>query len=113
MSRLGEARAAKVKRSASVPWGAMPAGYCLRSEEHTSELQSRSDLVCRLLLEKKKKDSQFLPTEEDATPGLSHHATAPSASDHVHSASAHYRVRAAHEYRHHTIRYVSRIRWLS
>src|SRR2546428_2848350 len=27
----------------------------LRSEEHTSELQSRSDLVCRLLLEKKKK----------------------------------------------------------
>src|SRR2546421_4798269 len=26
----------------------------LRSEEHTSELQSRSDLVCRLLLEKKK-----------------------------------------------------------
>src|SRR2546421_12081399 len=27
-----------------------------RSEEHTSELQSRSDLVCRLLLEKKKTD---------------------------------------------------------
>src|SRR5206468_12174045 len=30
---------------------------CLRSEEHTSELQSRSDLVCRLLLEKKKKNN--------------------------------------------------------
>src|SRR5438874_10550057 len=31
--------------------------YCssTRSEEHTSELQSRRDLVCRLLLEKKKK----------------------------------------------------------
>src|SRR5207247_8558704 len=28
--------------------------YILRSEEHTSELQSRVDLVCRLLLEKKK-----------------------------------------------------------
>src|SRR5699024_11854669 len=28
--------------------------YYLRSEEHTSELQSRFDLVCRLLLEKKK-----------------------------------------------------------
>src|SRR5204863_1424151 len=28
-----------------------------RSEEHTSELQSRRDLVCRLLLEKKKKDA--------------------------------------------------------
>src|SRR5438034_11534610 len=27
---------------------------CARSEEHTSELQSHSDLVCRLLLEKKK-----------------------------------------------------------
>src|SRR2546421_7552818 len=32
-----------------------------RSEEHTSELQSRSDLVCRLLLEKKKKHSLLLP----------------------------------------------------
>src|SRR5207249_12188602 len=29
---------------------------CGRSEEHTSELQSRFDLVCRLLLEKKKKN---------------------------------------------------------
>src|SRR5207249_8983460 len=29
-------------------------GVMLRSEEHTSELQSRFDLVCRLLLEKKK-----------------------------------------------------------
>src|SRR2546427_5609082 len=28
---------------------------CMRSEEHTSELQSQSNLVCRLLLEKKKK----------------------------------------------------------
>src|SRR5438034_10548400 len=31
-----------------------PASQRLRSEEHTSELQSHSDLVCRLLLEKKK-----------------------------------------------------------
>src|SRR2546427_5961442 len=29
-----------------------------RSEEHTSELQSQSNLVCRLLLEKKKKETQ-------------------------------------------------------
>src|SRR5436190_5123405 len=29
--------------------------HAVRSEEHTSELQSHSDLVCRLLLEKKKK----------------------------------------------------------
>src|SRR2546430_7871766 len=32
-----------------------PAARVLRSEEHTSELQSQSNLVCRLLLEKKKK----------------------------------------------------------
>src|SRR5438874_8455505 len=31
---------------------------CSRSEEHTSELQSRRDLVCRLLLEKKKRSSR-------------------------------------------------------
>src|SRR5690349_23084607 len=33
-------------------------GHRDRSEEHTSELQSRRDLVCRLLLEKKKKDHE-------------------------------------------------------
>src|SRR2546421_3432619 len=36
-----------------------------RSEEHTSELQSRSDLVCRLLLEKKKKNSNSSPHPND------------------------------------------------
>src|SRR3989440_4887847 len=35
--------------------GAVSYAWSSRSEEHTSELQSRSDLVCRLLLEKKKK----------------------------------------------------------
>src|SRR2546427_9540198 len=39
---------------ASVTTGALDAIY-KRSEEHTSELQSQSNLVCRLLLEKKKK----------------------------------------------------------
>src|SRR5947207_9862800 len=33
----------------------LPRHIGIRSEEHTSELQSHSDLVCRLLLEKKKK----------------------------------------------------------
>src|SRR3989440_3320891 len=38
-----------------VVWSNLPSpGTFVRSEEHTSELQSRSDLVCRLLLEKKK-----------------------------------------------------------
>src|SRR5216683_37715 len=36
--------------SMKVPWAIATSGS--RSEEHTSELQSRSDLVCRLLLEK-------------------------------------------------------------
>src|SRR3712207_7395841 len=35
--------------------GAQPVEQVVRSEEHTSELQSRQYLVCRLLLEKKKK----------------------------------------------------------
>src|SRR5438132_7116628 len=34
------------------------ANHSWRSEEHTSELQSHSDLVCRLLLEKKKKNKR-------------------------------------------------------
>src|SRR5437868_11096037 len=49
------------------PWCAMRAKLCAigrRSEEHTSELQSRFDLVCRLLLEKKNKNSNKpRPTE--------------------------------------------------
>src|SRR6185312_16933753 len=36
-----------------------------RSEEHTSELQSRSDLVCRLLLEKKKKKNNITGTQKN------------------------------------------------
>src|SRR2546430_9949782 len=50
-ARLPETRGPNIARAAS-------AGYrrrCRRSEEHTSELQSQSNLVCRLLLEKKKK----------------------------------------------------------
>src|SRR2546421_4995862 len=42
-----------------------------RSEEHTSELQSRSDLVCRLLLEKKKKrDTTHTHDDQCATSNI-------------------------------------------
>src|SRR5260221_6085940 len=44
------------------------AGKAHRSEEHTSELQSHSDIVCRLLLEKKKQTA----------PRSRHHGTSPS-----------------------------------
>src|SRR2546429_2307514 len=43
-------------------WRADVAGFASRSEEHTSELQSRLHLVCRLLLEKKKKKRKRKPT---------------------------------------------------
>src|SRR5260370_10138157 len=44
--------------------GVAAAWYCPRSEEHTSELQSHLNLVCRLLLEKKKKKRQSRSTAE-------------------------------------------------
>src|SRR2546422_2055403 len=50
--------------------GSQPSAFC-RSEEHTSELQSRLHLVCRLLLEKKKikfeecTSSSYRPTRSD------------------------------------------------
>src|SRR6266853_5864858 len=53
----------KRERSArlAVPAAPQPPTPCglLRSEEHTSELQSQSNLVCRLLLEKKKKKNNI------------------------------------------------------
>src|SRR5690349_23568339 len=51
------ARRSSSRRSAD-PIAARAAGT--RSEEHTSELQSRRDLVCRLLLEKKKRRNKTL-----------------------------------------------------
>src|SRR2546430_9129355 len=47
----------------------------LRSEEHTSELQSQSNLVCRLLLEKKKDVRQPLPYETASLLSLPDRAT--------------------------------------
>src|SRR5438034_3494269 len=51
-----------LKDSAMLTWpyeSPRRGGSTKRSEEHTSELQSHSDLVCRLLLEKKKKQTQI------------------------------------------------------
>src|SRR5690625_5326726 len=50
---------------APIFWVVLPVA-ALRSEEHTSELQSRGHLVCRLLLEKKKKDALLLIDSDDA-----------------------------------------------
>src|SRR5438874_5782601 len=51
----GMAGSAIVRRLRQEPCEVLVAERADRSEEHTSELQSRRDLVCRLLLEKKKK----------------------------------------------------------
>src|SRR5215204_7528240 len=54
------------------PWCSRSSTSCAaspRSEEHTSELQSHSDLVCRLLLEKKKnKTITHTPTNKNKQP---------------------------------------------
>src|SRR5438093_8522590 len=44
-----------------------------RSEEHTSELQSLTNLVCRLLLEKKKKNNIETPLDHKKTNQVSEH----------------------------------------
>src|SRR5688572_31831477 len=44
----------QVVHAATLPQTTLYCKVCVRSEEHTSELQSQSNLVCRLLLEKKK-----------------------------------------------------------
>src|SRR5256886_6791284 len=57
-SRLATPQPAPARRGSDPDLGSplrRPAGAYPRSEEHTSELQSQSNLVCRLLLEKKKK----------------------------------------------------------
>src|SRR3989449_7164083 len=48
--------------------GRLTARSVERSEEHTSELQSRLHLVCRLLLEKKKKKTQMILPRADTSP---------------------------------------------
>src|SRR3712207_6984525 len=50
-----ESQLADVSTGTAGSKGSMPGAVGVRSEEHTSELQSRQYLVCRLLLEKKKK----------------------------------------------------------
>src|SRR5258706_11962486 len=47
----------RTSRTRRIPSASVPSGP-RRSEEHTSELQSLTNLVCRLLLEKKKKENQ-------------------------------------------------------
>src|SRR3712207_8176191 len=47
--------------------GTLTSGRITRSEEHTSELQSRQYLVCRLLLEKKKKSSITIRLHDEHT----------------------------------------------
>src|SRR5438105_11766041 len=56
-------RGLMARRYAIYPDATHSRWWTLRSEEHTSELQSRVDLVCRLLLEKKKSQSPDVTTD--------------------------------------------------
>src|SRR5438034_6008747 len=56
--RSSEYASAGVRAELRVKPSSAPLFRQRRSEEHTSELQSHSDLVCRLLLEKKKKEER-------------------------------------------------------
>src|SRR5438874_4534017 len=60
----GEARVELARGGPAADALVRAGGETGRSEEHTSELQSRRDLVCRLLLEKKKKTTQIEQTQE-------------------------------------------------
>src|SRR5260221_7972795 len=62
--RGGTHRAFGARFSRAKRWRALD-GQWRRSEEHTSELQSHSDLVCRLLLEKKKNNHQIFERIND------------------------------------------------
>src|SRR5438105_8546269 len=59
-----------------------------RSEEHTSELQSRVDLVCRLLLEKKKKKRKDTKTKTKKK-RLRKHITSSTIASHRHTVDEH------------------------
>src|SRR2546430_7092852 len=62
---------ASYERTAAESRAAELAAVQARSEEHTSELQSQSNLVCRLLLEKKKKKKQHRRHEDNRS--VRHH----------------------------------------
>src|SRR3712207_7219751 len=58
LSLIGPNGAGKTTAFNAITGYLAPSSGDIRSEEHTSELQSHSDLVCRLLLEKKKKKKE-------------------------------------------------------
>src|SRR2546426_3642163 len=70
-------------RAHSAYWCPRSLAACapVRSEEHTSELQSPCNLVCRLLLEKKKKNSRQRQTRFYLQMTKSHNSTATCSDD--------------------------------
>src|SRR2546426_2636093 len=60
-SRIAARSVCTAEKKAGVTCPTSAATLSTRSEEHTSELQSPCNLVCRLLLEKKKKTTIFAP----------------------------------------------------
>src|SRR5688572_32643685 len=81
-------RAAVRRDRKGAPGGLQSVEDLRRSEEHTSELQSQSNLVCRLLLEKKKKKKTQLPGNETRNRKRFHDAK-PTCSLHRDAATLH------------------------
>src|SRR5687768_18085331 len=76
-TRTGRRKRPYSTATRSRQWGAhraWPSSTKRRSEEHTSELQSRLHLVCRLLLEKKKKNKKI---QKERNKQQQHKSTAP------------------------------------
>src|SRR5205085_8545238 len=79
--RSGPGWVSAARRRRPPPWRLAP--KWTRSEEHTSELQSQSNLVCRLLLEKKKKNNIDNTISLSSNPNPTHYTMR------VHVADAH------------------------
>src|SRR2546422_5841232 len=75
--RAASLRSRRIRARCAAAASALRSSPDSRSEEHTSELQSRLHLVCRLLLEKKKKNTNIKQMQRKTT------------RDHVHSHIGH------------------------
>src|SRR2546430_6877924 len=71
-----------ISTSSSRPF-ARPRPRRIRSEEHTSELQSQSNLVCRLLLEKKKEIAPKIANQHASIQGTAREVLSPDATEDI------------------------------
>src|SRR2546423_9782058 len=71
----GHTACSEHKKMRVAQWARLSDAHFLRSEEHTSELQSLAYLVCRLLLEKKKQNLRHQHNNSDVRPDIDPHTS--------------------------------------